>query len=96
MARNTLSKNSKRVSIKKTLNEFAEHTTIHGIGYIFNAMIPFFERCIWAVFFGSFAFLAMFWSVYYLNQWQKNPVLTSIKSTGTTYLVEINYLLFEL
>ena len=57
MATSTLSKNSTRVSIKKTLNEFAEHTTIHGIGYIFNAMIPFFERCIWAVFFGYLMYI---------------------------------------
>ena len=73
-----------RVAIKKTLSDFAEHTTIHGIGYIFDGVIPRFERFIWFLIFGFFGTLAMYWTGtdYYL--WQGNPVLTSIKSTGNS------------
>lgn len=73
-----------RVAIKKTLTDFAEHTTIHGISYIFDGVIPRFERFIWFLIFGFFGTLAMYWTGtdYYL--WQGNPVLTSIKSTGNS------------
>ena len=71
-----------RVAIKKTLTDFAEHTTIHGIGYIFDGLIPRFERFIWFLIFGFFGTLAMYWTGADYQLWQGNPVLTSIKSTG--------------
>ena len=74
-----------RISVRKTLTDFAENTTIHGIGYIFNALIPFIERCLWAVVFGFFAILAIYWSADIAVQWQADPVLTSVKSTGTDF-----------
>ena len=79
------SKTPLRISIRKTLTDFAENTTIHGIGYIFNALIPFIERCLWAVVFGFFAILAIYWSADIAVQWQADPVLTSVKSTGTDF-----------
>ena len=71
-----------QVSIRKTLTDFAENTTIHGIGYVFNAMLPFIERCLWAVVFGFFAFLAIYWSAEMAVEWQDDPVVTTVKSTG--------------
>ena len=73
------------ISIRKTLTDFAENTTIHGIGYIFNALLPFIERCFWAVVFGFFATLAIYWSYDIAIQWQADPVLTSVKSTGRDF-----------
>ena len=74
-----------RISIQKTLTDFAENTTIHGIVYIFNALIPFIERCLWAIVFGFFAILAIYWSADIAVQWQADPVLTSVKSTGRDF-----------
>ena len=71
-----------RVSIRKTLTDFAENTTIHGIGYIFNTLLPFIERCLWTVAFGFFACLAIYWSAEMAVEWQDDPVITTVKSTG--------------
>ena len=82
-----------RISIQKTLTDFAENTTIHGIGYIFNDLIPFIERCLWAVVFGFFAILAIYWSADIAVQWQADPVLTSVKSTGTMFSFSVIFCL---
>ena len=66
----------------KTISDFAANTTIHGIQYIFDEYVFIFERVLWLVIFTIFAFLAIFWSFQNFNQWQDNPVLTSIKTTG--------------
>ena len=81
-----------RISVRKTLTDFAENTTIHGIGYIFNALIPLIERCLWAVVFGFFAILAIYWSADIAVQWQADPVLTSVKSTGTIFSFSVFHL----
>ena len=76
-----------RVSIRKTLTDFAENTTIHGIGYIFNTLLPFIERCLWTVAFGFFACLAIYLSAKAAVEWQSDPVITTVKSTGRNKLV---------
>ena len=76
-----------RVSIRKTLTDFAENTTIHGIGYIFNTFLPFIERCLWTVAFGFFACLAIYWSAQMAVEWHDDPVITTVKSTGRNKLV---------
>ena len=75
-----------RVSIRKTLTDFAENTTIHGIGYIFNTFLPFIERCLWTVAFGFFACLAIYLSAKAAVEWQSDPVITTVKSTGRNKL----------
>ena len=82
-----------KISVRKTLTDFAENTTIHGIGYIFNALIPLIERCLWAVVFGFFAILAIYWSADIAVQWQADPVLTSVKSTGTMFSFSVIFCL---
>ena len=67
---------------KKTIVDFANTTSIHGIAYIFNTTLLILERLIWLLVFGTFAFLAIFWSVEVYFQWQDFPVLTSVKTTG--------------
>ena len=67
---------------KKTIVDFANTTSIHGIAYIFNTTLLILERLIWLIVFGIFAVLAIFWSVEAYFQWQDFPVLTSVKTTG--------------
>ena len=69
---------------KKTIVDFANTTSIHGIAYIFNTTLLILERLIWLIVFGIFAVLAIFWSVEAYFQWQDFPVLTSVKTTGAT------------
>ena len=81
---------------KKTILDFASNTTIHGISYIFNTTLLILERLLWLVVFGTFAFLAMYWSTEAYNQWNESPVLTSVKTTGRIHLILYFYLLLFL
>ena len=81
---NSLSKDPNRPLdvTKKTLKEFASSTTIHGIQYIFDENVLIFEKVVWLVIFTIFSILGIHWSWENFIQWQDNPMLTSIKTTG--------------
>ena len=66
----------------KTISDFASNTTIHGIQYIFDGTVLFIEKIAWLVICLGFAFLALYWSLESFKDWKKNPVLTSVKTTG--------------
>ena len=68
--------------ILKTVHDYAESTTIHGISYIFDVSRRAFDRSLWLIAVGVFLGLAITWSVTTYNQWQDNPVITSLKTTG--------------
>ena len=80
----SLSKDSNRpINVAmKTVKEFASNTTIHGIQYIFDEYVLIFEKVLWLVIFTIFSYLGISWSLENFNQWQNNPILTSIKTTG--------------
>ena len=63
-----------RNAIAKTSEEFASHTTIHGVGYIFDRELSVCDRAFWICI--VFAFLA---SAAYLSyntwaQWREDQV----------------------
>ena len=68
--------------IFKTIVDYANHTTIHGVAYIFDKSSLILENILWLLVFGTFASLAISFSMEAYNQWQDNPVLTSVKTTG--------------
>ena len=80
----SLSKDSNRqINVAmKTVKEFASNTTIHGIQYIFDEYVLIFEKVLWLVIFTIFSYLGISWSLENFHQWQNNPILTSIKTTG--------------
>ena len=68
----------------KTILDYASHTTIHGIAYIFDTAAYIFENILWLLAFGISASFAIYSSLEAYNHWQTNPVLTSVKTTGST------------
>ena len=68
--------------LTRTVKDYSESTTIHGISYIFESGITALERLLWicVVCFGT-GFAISLAIVAYIN-WKDNPVLTTIGTTG--------------
>ena len=69
-------------TISDGVKYFFEITTIQGIGHVFSSKSTFFGKCFWLV---SFSFLlgcGIVWTDQMYNNWQNNPVLTTIKATS--------------
>ena len=68
--------------VKRTVKDYSESTTIHGISYIFESGLSALERLLWicvvCVFFG----FAVGLSVQAYINWKDNQVLTTIGTTG--------------
>ena len=75
-------KNSLLKAGQKTLSDYASVATIHGISYVFEKSLPIIERLIWIIIFAFGTFLAVFMSYEGYDQWNRNQVLTSLKTTG--------------
>ena len=70
-------------AIEQTTQQYAENTTIHGIGYIFGSSgISVLERLLWILIVGLGIFGAIFLSVTAYRNWQETPVLTTVATTG--------------
>ena len=68
----------------RNIREYAENTTIHGINYIFESGIPFIERLLWIVTMIIMLCFASLLSIDAYIEWEDNPVVTTVKSTGTS------------
>ena len=69
-------------SIAKTAKEFAERTSVHGVGYVADKNVPLFSNLLWAFVCILSMSLAIYLSVESYNQWQERPVITTLKSTA--------------
>lgn len=70
-------------AIEQTTQQYAENTTIHGIGYIFGSSgISVLERLLWILIVCLGIFGAIFLSVTAYQNWQETPVLTTVATTG--------------
>ena len=67
-----------------TVTDFANATSIHGISYIFDNTLLVLERILWFLFVAFFTGLCTYWIVAAYMDWQRNPMLTSVSSTGNT------------
>ena len=68
--------------LSKMIKEFADSTTIHGINYIFESGIPIIDRLLWIVAMVIMLCLASYMSTDAYIDWEDNPVVTTVKSTG--------------
>ena len=68
--------------LSRTVKEYADSTTIHGINYIFESGISVIERLVWIVSVITGIILALYLSVYAYIDWVDNPVITTVTSTG--------------
>ena len=68
--------------LTRTVKDYSESTTIHGIGYIFESGVTALERLLWicVVCFGTGMAISLA-IVAYIN-WKDNPVLTTVGTTG--------------
>ena len=69
-------------SIAKTAKEFAERTSVHGVGYVADKNVPLFSNLLWAFVCILSMSLAIYLSVESYNQWQERPVITTLKNTA--------------
>ena len=65
--------------VRRTLQEFSEWSTVHGIGYVFASSLPIADRLIWALLVLVSLALASYWSVASYNTWQEELTITTLK-----------------
>ena len=72
-------KMGKTSPVSKTLQEYSEAATVHGVGYVFSRSLPLADRLLWALITLSCLSLAGYWSVTAFGNWQENLVVTTLK-----------------
>ena len=72
----------KRKPHTKTVYEYASVCTPHGISYVFESDRLLVERLLWVLVVCIFAGCALRWSILAFDDWQQNPILTSVATTG--------------
>ena len=75
-------KMGKTSPVSKTLQEYSEAATVHGVGYVFSRSLPLADRLLWALITLSCLSLAAYWSVTAFGNWQENLVTTNLKDTA--------------
>ena len=73
---------NKRSVLHATADEYAEGATVHGVGYIFDELLPTIDRVIWGVSVGFFFVLAVLFTTNAYTDWQDNMVITTLKNTA--------------
>ena len=66
----------------KTIKEYAENTTIHGIQYIFENGASVYEKFSWIFVVLGGAIFAAILSLQGLQKWQNNLILTTVETTS--------------
>ena len=83
-------KSKLKSAMSDNIKNYARNSSIHGVTYIFDKTIPFFDRFLWlAIFIGSIS-LGSYMIFKTVTDWQENQVITTIKSvakpvTGLTF-----------
>ena len=68
--------------LSKTLFEYANAATTHGIFYIFESGRWILERIFWVIVVIIAILLAVTWSWWAYDKWEDEPMLTTIATTG--------------
>ena len=74
--------NDSKGPIPRTVYEYADAATIHGIYYIFESGRLIFERIFWVIIVILALVFAISLSISAYDNWKANPVLTSVGTTG--------------
>ena len=67
--------------LNKTLQEYGNATSIHGIPYILEDGRLLFERALWALLFILGAFVSSFLTYRIYTSWDENPISTNLGTT---------------
>ena len=81
---------SQHKAMYNILKEYSEYSTIQGVVYIFQRNQTQFGKVFWSMVIIAMLTLGMYWSVSAYQDWQDNPVMTTIK-TAALPIKEINF-----
>ena len=70
------------MSLKKTTEDYASQSSIHGISYIFDHKLGPWERVLWLMVVIGFLILATHLTLDTWTQWQEEQVVTTLKNTA--------------
>ena len=73
---------AKSTAVSKTLREYSEASSVHGVSYVFSKSLPLLDRLLWAFLTLAALALAAYWSMTAYNNWQENLVTTSLKDAA--------------
>ena len=73
---------AKSTAVNKTIQEYSEASTVHGISYVFSKSFPLPDRLLWTLLTTIALALASYWSVTAYNNWQDNLVTTTLKDAA--------------
>ncbi len=68
--------------IYNTVKDYSEYSTIQGIIYIFQSKQTAFGKLFWTFVIIVMLLLGTYWSVAAYNNWQSNPVVTTVKTSA--------------
>lgn len=71
-----------KAGIKKTIKEYGAQATIQGINYVSDSSALPLDRFLWLLVCIIFGTLAITLSTKAYIEWQDDPVLTTVKTTG--------------
>ena len=69
-----------KLGLSKTLQDYSETATVHGVSYVFSRSLPLPDRILWALTTFTCLALAVYWSTTAYSNWQENLVVTSLKN----------------
>ena len=67
---------------QKTIREYCHNSTVAGLSYISDSTSYTLDRLLWFFAVFVFAALAIYWSYQAYHEWQDEPVITTVKTTG--------------
>ena len=59
-----------------TIKEYSDHTTIHGINYVFASFLSFNDRLFWFIIFVTGLTFSVYLSLDAFLDWRKNMIVT--------------------
>ena len=72
--------------VRKTVKEYCTQATVHGLKYVSDTNSPPLDRCLWAFVCLISMCLAIALSAKSYIDWQDDPILTTIATTGDNNL----------
>ena len=73
---------SKQSAIVQTVKDYANRSTVHGLGYILDKDLGRADRALWNIICLCFASLAVLLTRQAYNHWQDNQVVITLKNTA--------------
>ena len=69
-------------AVQDTAKGYFDNATVAGLSYVSDSNSHILDRCLWFIVCVIFAVLAIYWSSKAYIEWQDDPVLTTVKTTG--------------